>query len=156
MSYTCKIYINSSANNYSDKVLTGETDVTCEFKAPIDIVNPTIYISATDAYTGYNYLYIPDFGRYYYAKCIGGTSQTLTFECKSDPIMSFRTGILAAPAVIARNPWKYDKYIHDPKLPLESRTVRATYLCPSTTRGTFQGSNNKYILTTIGSGGSGS
>jgi hypothetical protein len=122
----------------------------------MDSVTPTIYVNATDDYVGYNYIYIPEFGRYYYAKCIGGTSQTLTFECKSDPIMSFKAGIKSAPAVIARNPWKYNKYIHDPRLPVESRMVRATYLCPATRRGTFQGNNNTYILATIGSGGSSS
>ena len=156
MSYTCYLYINSSGKNYATKALTGETAVSCDFKNPLDVVTPTIYIAASDAYATYNYVYIPEFGRYYFAKCVGGTSQTLTFECKSDPLMSFKTGILAAKAVIARNPWSYDKYIHDPKLPLESRTIRQTYLCPAATRNTFKGTNNKYILTTIGSGGSGS
>lgn len=150
--YTIYLYLNSSAPNHIIKSLSGETEVQCEFKQPMDVENPTIYISATDVYDTYNYVYIPEFGRYYYAKCIGGTSQTLTFECKSDPLMSFATQIKASKAVVARNAWVYDKYIHDPKIPIESRTVTGTYKFPN--QNIFNGDNNSYILTTIGSGGS--
>ena len=85
------------------------------------------------AYTACNYIYISQFGRYYYAKPIGGTSQTITLQCQSDPLMSFKTGILNSKAVIARNSWKYDKYLHDSRLPVESRTVTGVYNFPTTT-----------------------
>lgn len=152
MAYAVNLYSNSSAPNHINKNITLVAETSCEFKAPISVTNPTIYISATDAYDGVNYVYIPEFGRYYYATCTGGTSQTLTFECKSDPLMSFQSQIKASKAVIARNPWKYNKYIHDPKLPIEARTVTESYKFPVTD--TFKGTNNSYILTTIGSGGS--
>lgn len=152
MSYTVTIYQNSSNPNVMTKSLSGGTDVSCDFKKPIDVENPEIYISASDAYDKYNYCYISEFGRYYFMKCIGGTSQTLTFQCTSDPLMSFKGAILASKAVIARNPWKYNKYVHDPKLPIESRTITGTYKFPTTSH--FNGTNNSYILTTIGSGGS--
>ncbi len=150
MAYTCELYINSSAPNHLNKVLSGKTVVdNCEFKAPIDVVNPTIYIAATDAYDKYNYMFIPEFGRFYFAKCIGGTSQTLTFQCSSDPLMSFKSAILSSKAVIARNPWKYDKYIPDGKLPVESRIIKGTFKFP---QDHFNGNNNSYILTTLGCG----
>lgn len=152
MSYTVQLYKNSSNPNVLNKSISLQATVTCEFKAPMDRERPTIYISATDAYDGVNYVYIPEFGRYYFANCIGGTSQTLTFECLSDPLMSFKSGILSSPAVIARNPWHYDKYIHDNRLPVESRSYRSTIAFPITEA--FKGKNNCYILTTIGTGGS--
>lgn len=149
MAYDVKIYKNSSAPDYFDKALSGETTVSCEFKAPIDVENPTIYISATDSYDGYNYCYIAEFGRYYFMKAIGGTSQTITFQCTSDPLMSFRSQIRACPAVISRNPWHWDKYIADPKLPIESRTISA--VIPFTTNASaFSGTDNCYILTCLG------
>lgn len=149
MAYDVKIYINSSAPDYFDKVLSGETTISCEFKAPIDKENPTIYISATDAYDGYNYCYIAEFGRYYNMKCVGGTSQTLTFQCESDPLMSFKSQIRQCPAVIARNPWHWDMYLPDAKLPVESRTVSAI-LDFSQNKTAFDGKSNCYILTTLG------
>ena len=150
MSYDCYLYINSSNPNVINKSLSGETSCPCDFKNPMDVENPVVYINAEDTYATYNYMYIPAFGRYYFAKCVGGTSHTLTFECTSDPLMSFKTAILNSKAVVARNPWKYDLYVADPNLPLESRTVKATYPFPNSTL--FDGKNNCYILTTIGSG----
>lgn len=149
MAYDVKIYINSSATDYVTKNLSGETTVSCDFKAPIDVENPTIYISATNAYDGYNYCYIAEFGRYYYMKCIGGTSQTLTFQCESDPLMSFKDQILACPAVISRNPWHWDLYLPDPKLPVEARTVSGIIKFPNPNH--FNGDNNCYVLTCLGS-----
>lgn len=148
MSYTVQLYKNSSNPNAMNKSIAHRADVNCEFKAPMDRERPTIYISATDAYDDVNYIYIPEFGRYYFANCIGGTSQTLTYECLSDPLMSFKSGILNSPAVIARNPWHYDKYVPDSKLPVESRTVRSTFKFPNAEL--FNGDNNSYILSTIG------
>ena len=150
MSYDCYLYINSSNPNVINKLLTGETSCPCDFKNPMDVENPVVYIGASDAYDGYNYIYIPEFGRYYFAKCVGGNSQTLTFECTSDPLMSFKNAILNSKAVISRNPWKYDLYVSDPNMPLESRTVKATFPFPNSTL--FNGTNNCYILTTLGSG----
>lgn len=150
MSYNVDLYVNTSDINVMNKNIAFLATSQCEFKAPIDIENPTIYIGADVSYTACNYIYISQFGRYYYAKPIGGTSQTITLQCQSDPLMSFKTGILNSKAVIARNSWKYDKYLHDSRLPVESRTVTGVYNFPTTTH--FNGNQNTYILTTIGSG----
>lgn len=147
MAFDVKIYINSSAPDYMDKSLSGETTVSCDFKSPVDVENPTIYISATNAYDGYNYCYIAEFGRYYFMKCIAGTSQTLTFQCQSDPLMSFKSQIRSCPAVIARNPWHWDLYLPDPDLPVETRTISAIEKFPNSY---FNGTNNCYILTVLG------
>ena len=149
MSYTVKLYKNSSAPDYFDKTLSGETSVTCDFKAPVDVENPTIYISATDTYDDYNYCYIAEFGRYYDMKCVGGTAQTLTFQCTSDVLMSFKSQIRQCPAVIARNPWHWDLYLPDPKMPVEARTVSGI-LNFSSNKNAFDGKSNCYILTTLG------
>ena len=153
MGYSCTLYINSSAPDYLDKELTGDATVTCSFKQPVDVENPTVFISATSAYDDYNYMYIPEFGRYYFAKAITGNGQTITFQCHSDPLMSFKDQIRACPAVISRNPWHWDLYLPDPKLPVEARTVSgilkfqdSNFLNPDF----FNGSDNCYVLTTLG------
>ena len=154
MAYDVTLYLNTSDTHVMDKQIALLATAQCDFKTPIDVENPTIYINADVSYMACNYIYIQQFGRYYYAKPTGGTSNTITLVCQSDPLMSFKTAILNSKAVIARNPWKYDKYIHDAKLPLEARTVTGTYKFPGTSH--FSGTNNSYILTTIGSGGSSS
>ena len=150
MSYTCTLYNNTSDPNVINKGITSLGDFACEFKQGIDVERPTVYVAAGSTYDKANYMYIPEFGRYYFCHAIGGTSQTLTFECVSDPLMSFASGILSADAVISRNPWRYDLYLPDPDIPIESRTIKGSFKFPNTEL--FKGNNNCYILTTLGSG----
>ena len=149
MSYTVTLFKNHSGVEHMTKVLTSYGDVQCEFKNMTDVEHPTVYIAANDGYDDVNYLYIPQFNRYYFATPSGGRGATITFECESDVLMSFKDGILAAPAVISRNPWHFDLYLPDTKMPVESRTVSTILTFP---QNHFSGTNNSYILTCIGSG----
>ena len=148
MSYTCTLYTNSSNPNVINKSISSLGDFSCDFKNMIDVETPEVYVAAGSAYDQANYMYIPEFGRYYYCKARAGVGNTITFECESDPLMSFKDAILASPAVIARNPWHFDLYIPDPKLPVEARTASAIIKFPNTT---LFNNNDSYILTTIGS-----
>lgn len=152
MAYNINLYYNGSDTHDINKALTAVAlDVACDFKAPVDIENPEITIAATDAYDRANYAYIAEFGRYYYLKPIVQNNQIITYQGLSDPLMSFKSAILASNAVIKRNPWHFDKYLPDEKMPIEARKACAVLKFPTTT--TFDGSNNSYILTTIGSSG---
>lgn len=148
MAYTCTLYTNSSNPNVFNKSISSLGDFPCDFKNMIDVETPEVYVSAGDTYDKANYMYIPEFGRYYFCKARPGTGNTITFECTSDPLMSFRAAILASPAVISRNPWHFDMYVPDPKMPIEARTTSAIL---KFTGSHFDGTNNSYILTTIGS-----
>lgn len=148
--YTCTLYNNSSDPNVINKAITSLGDFECDFKQSIDVERPTVYVSASAAYDKANYMYIPEFGRFYYCHAIGGTSQTITFECTSDPLMSFSGGILSADALISRNPWRYDLYLPDSDIPVESRTIKGSFKFPITEP--FNGENNCYVLTTLGCG----
>lgn len=147
--YTVTLYANTSNPNVITKSITKLADVLCDFKKPVDVENPEIYISATDAYDTCNYIYISEFGRYYFAKAVVGTGQTITYQCVSDPLMSFASAIKSSPAVVSRNPWHFNLYLPDPKLPIEARTASAIINFPNNP---FNGKNNCYILTTVGSG----
>ena len=148
MAYTVTLYTNSSDPNEMNKSISLVGTASCDIKSQLDVETPVIDILG-GSYTNVNYLYIPHFGRYYSAKYLSGTSNRATFECQSDPLMSFKTGILNSPAVIAKNPWHYDKYLPDGDMPVESRTIRSTFKFPNNH---FDGSGNCYVLTTIGSG----
>ena len=141
------LYRTNSDEHEINKVLTPVGTFSCKLKAPVDQENIEV-ILGTDA-TGANYGYIEEYGRYYYLHPTTQNNNMVIYSGQSDPLMSFKGRVLAAPAVVARNPWKYNKYIHDPQLPIETRTARATFRFPNNH---FDGSNNCYILTTIGSG----
>lgn len=148
MSYTCTLYTMTGDPHSFNKSLSSLGDFSCDFKNIIDVETPEVYVAAGATYDQANYMYIPEFGRYYYCKARAGTGNVITFECESDPLISFKSQILACPAVISRNPWHFDLYVPDPKLPIEARTISAVL---NFSNNHFSGSNNSYILTTIGS-----
>ena len=151
MDTTVTFYNNSSNAHAVNKALSLIATVTVKLKEPIDIERPEILLSGAQGSIKANYVHIPELGRYYYCHSELERGQLVRFVCDlSDPLMSFKTALLASPAVVARNPWHFDLYLPDPKLPVERRTASAVMKFPEQTK--FNGQNNCYILTTIGSG----
>lgn len=142
-------YNNTSNPHVMSKAISQIGSFDCNVKEPNDVERPEIYLAHDDSIDHANYCYIADFGRYYYCKALPQLGQTMRFSCESDPLMSFKSGILASPAVISRNPWHFDLYLPDPKLPIEARTASAVLTFP---QNHFSGNHNCYILTTIGPG----
>lgn len=149
MSINVNFYTTGDNPNVMNKTLTLIAEnVPCDIKEPADRENPFLFTTGDLMHV--NYAYIEHFGRYYWVYPETGQGITTRYRLESDPLMSFRAAILASPAVIARNPWHFDMYVPDPKLPIEARTASAVLPFPNTT--IFDGNNNSYILTTLGSG----
>ena len=149
MSINVNFYTTGDNPNVMNKTLTLIAEnVPCDIKEPAEREKPFLFTTGDLMHV--NYAYITHFGRYYWVYPETGQGMTTRYRLESDPLMSFKAAILASPAVIARNPWRFNKYIHDDKLPVESRTVKATFKFPNTTN--FDGKRNCYILTTIGPG----
>lgn len=149
MSINVNFYTTGDNPNVMNKTLTLIAEnVPCDIKEPADREKPFLFTTGDLMHV--NYAYIPHFGRYYWVYPETGQGMTTRYRLESDPLMSFRAAILASPAVIARNPWHFDLYVPDPKLPVEARTASAVLEFPNKT--IFNGNNNSYILTTLGSG----
>lgn len=92
--------MNITLYNISDdprkivKNLGSGTALTCELVYPSDLLNPTIRISATSWSASLNYMYIPDFNRYYFITEVtyenGGA---VTIQGRVDPLMTYSTAI---------------------------------------------------------------
>lgn len=148
---TVIFYNNTSSNLVINKTITQLASVSCKLKEPVDIERPELYVAYDNTILKANYMYIADFGRYYYCHAEGERGANLRIIAdNSDPLMSFAAAIKAAPAVVARNPWHFDMYLPDPKLPVEARAAISTLKFPETAK--FDGSHNSYILVTLGSG----
>lgn len=147
MSTTITLYKTGNDEHDINKSLTLIGTYDCNLKTPVDAENPEILLNATNLDA--NYGYIADYGRFYFLTPLTQHNQMIVYKGISDVLMSFKAGIKASPAVIARNPWLYDKYIPDSKLPVESRSIRGVYPFP---QNHFDGHYNCYILTTIGGG----
>jgi hypothetical protein len=149
MSINVNFYITGDNPNVMNKTLTLIAEnVPCDIKEPADSEKPFLFTTGDLMHA--NYAYIEHFGRYYWVYPETGQGMTTRYRLESDPLIRFRAGILSSPAVIARNPWHFDLYVPDPKLPVEARTASAVLPFPNKT--IFDGNNNSYILTTLGSG----
>ena len=137
---------NPKVFNKSLQLIASQVD--CDIKEPTSIDSPYLFTTGDLAHV--NYAYIAHFGRYYWVYPETGFGITTRYRLESDPLMSFKAAILACPAVIARNPWHFDLYVPDPKLPIEARTASAVLPFPNQTE--FDGNNNSYILETLGRG----
>lgn len=110
--YTCK-----AEKNRVDKsaYLTKIAEYSGSVRGELNLMNPEILIN-TDLsnLNAANYLYIPDFQRYYFVKDpISVRTGISVVPCHEDVLMSFKGSIKNQYAVVARNQNDYSLYIDD-------------------------------------------
>lgn len=102
------------------------------FKNDTSIMNPVFIVGAIKDNTEpmdtvgwwrkFNYCYCPNLERYYFITDITFTRQGLVeLNCSVDPLMSFKSDILASTQLITRQENKIQKYIPDQSLPIHSQ-----------------------------------
>lgn len=118
MSFPIKHYINKSATNVVDKELLLQTpDLVGTLREGTSIIDPTIIVEANSP--GFqanksNYIYIEEFGRYYYITNIVSINYTLwELHCHVDVLMSYKDQIKAQTAIVARQESQYNLYLDD-------------------------------------------
>lgn len=114
MSLTVKLCNNSSPREKIGKTLSAGTLFDCLLKEGTSIYNPTIILkSSVDVYN-YNYMYIPEFDRFYFMVDIVSNNNLWEVTGHVDVLETFKAGILANNAVLKRQQHKYNLYLDDP------------------------------------------
>ena len=118
MSFPIKHYINRSATNVVNKELEQQTpDLVGTLRSGTSLIDPVILVQASAP--GFhanksNYIYVEEFGRYYYITNIISTNTTLwELHCHVDVLMSYADEIKAQTAIVARQESKYNLYLDD-------------------------------------------
>lgn len=94
---------NSSPRNYLDKSLSTVATVTGVLRDESNIVNPSILVEMSTTPANVNYLYVAEFGRYYFVNDITSVRNGLwRFDCTSDPLTSFKSQIRGCTGIIKR------------------------------------------------------
>ena len=140
------IYLYKTADeaNRLNKTLSGEIALTGALREECDILSPEIKIESAANLSAYNYCYIPDFGRYYFAEFKIIRTGLWTVSCSVDVLMSYKDGIKALSAIAGRSANSVNYYISDGKQEVLSQARVQTKLFPKG----FSGAT--YILTTAG------
>ena len=108
-----KLYSTKSERNRLTKVLNNEVTLTGNLERACDIVNPIIVLEYDATLATKNYVYIADFGRYYFISNIVFDDETMIVYMHCDVLMSFRADILASIARVIRSASNYDVMIVD-------------------------------------------
>lgn len=110
---TINLYMNTTPPNVINKLPTNVGIIEGALRSPTSIVDPVIIIER-ESPTGFNYIQIPDFNRYYYVNGIVSQNNNLiAISCHVDVLMSYANQILDFDAVVRRNENKFNLYLDD-------------------------------------------
>ena len=142
------LYTNSGDTRQLNKNLAVVATISnCQINDTCTILRPVLRFELSASYLAANYVYIPNFNRYYYITDItilNGNQTEITGHC--DVLMSFWNSFKNSPCTAGRSSSNYDDYIDDPMV-----TIKETYRTESRRLSgeftpTASGSNH-YVLT---------
>lgn len=140
-----RLYKNMSEAERTTKTLQNELILNGEANTDLSLLHPTFILELNNL-PNYNYMYVPEFGRYYFIGepvNIGGN--TWKVPCEEDYLSSWWNSVKENTAVIARQEQKYNLYLNDPEWKVYTNKQVLTRDFPSG----FLDSGN-YFLTVVG------
>lgn len=116
MSFTAILKVNSSPVEKIGKTLSEGLSFDVELKAGTSILRPTLLLASPSSLVGYNYMYVSEFGRYYFIDDIKSVRNgQWEISAHVDVLETYKTAILANSAVIKRQQNLYNLYLDDPE-----------------------------------------
>ena len=113
------LYNQSSDKNVLNKNIGSATLITGTIKDESNLVNPEIILSR-NVTSAFNYIYIPDFNRYYYVTDKIMEHQRTIVQCHVDVLMSFKNQIKNMNIIAERASNRFNLYQVDNELPLKN------------------------------------
>lgn len=115
MGLTATLYISASPVEKIGKALTSGGTYSCTLKDTTSVLNPVLILRTSDPVYNYNYLYIQEFGRYYFINDIRSVNNNVwEISAHVDVLETYKSAILANSAVIKRQASQYNLYLDDP------------------------------------------
>lgn len=115
MSFTVQIGKVKEPRNYMNKSFSSTYELECTFKAESSLINPVILVKASNvnSYGRANYMYIKEFGRYYYINDIRSVrNDILEIHGHVDVLYTYKDRILKNSALVLRVAGQKGKNVH--------------------------------------------
>lgn len=110
-------YYNKSDKRYAKKTLeVVYDDVELTYIDKTDISNPVIKLGKAMDPLAYNYVYIPEFKRYYYMSQPTYEAGYYIIQLHCDVLMSFYDYLKNRNVIVKRNENLFDRYLQDEKI----------------------------------------
>lgn len=103
---TINLYSTGDNPKTVTKTLTAISSVQGRATQPCNILRPELILSGDSTVNAINanYVYVPDFGRYYFVKDhTTDTAARIILSCEVDPLMSWAAGIRASRQLVTRS-----------------------------------------------------
>ena len=114
---TIEIYRNKSDERKVVKELTDKTELTGTFRNESSIYNPVVRVQWTQNANKINYMYIPDYGRYYYiTDIVRVRDEIVDIKGRTDVLMSFKDEIINMSGIVKRSASNWNLYLDDGSL----------------------------------------
>lgn len=143
------LYENTSENYRLNKDITLKTTESCVLKDDCSVENPVIVLKTSTNISGYNYMYIPDFGRYYYIGDIVSVGLNMwEVHGHVDVLMTYQNAIKSCNATFKRQENLFNMYLDDPEFHTYNKSEIVTKMFSGGT-GNFN-KNMSYVLVVAG------
>lgn len=115
MAFSIHLMVNSSSKEVLDKSLSTIRTVTGTLREGTSIIDPIIKIEGDlSEFTKCNYMFIPEFGRYYYVTNIKSVLNNIVeFTAHVDVLTTYRDEIRSNVAIIHRQENDWNLYLND-------------------------------------------
>lgn len=123
MALTVTFYTSSANPKKLDKssdLSAIGTSKTLHVKHKIDLLNPVFEVDYNAAFLAANYIYIAEFGRYYFCTIATDTAQRITVSAAVDVLYSHASQIKGAAVTIIRSEAAGINYVVDKQLPIDA------------------------------------
>lgn len=142
---------NSSPVEKIGKTLSAGSTYSCVLKDDTSVLDPVIILQTSDNIFSYNYMYISDFGRYYYIKDIKSLNNNRwEVTAHVDVLETYKLQILNNDAVIKRQAKLFNLYLDDPEFKAYNTEIIKTVKFKG---GADLDKNLRYVLCVNGSYG---
>lgn len=116
MSFSAVLKVNSSPVEKIGKTLSDGLSFDVELKAGTSVLRPVLLLTSPSGLAGYNYMYISDFGRYYFIDDIKSVRNgQWEISAHVDVLETYKDAILANRCVVKRQQNRYNTYLNDPE-----------------------------------------
>lgn len=140
-------YINNSAKNVANKQLVTLYSAEAQLKAETSTDAPVIFVGFNEQLYKCNYMYVQEFGRYYFVSRVRMANQIMYLETsKSDVLTSFKSQLDDVVATILRQSDLYNVYLQDTEILVYANSLVQLKKFPLS----FDDYFNSFILVTNG------
>ena len=116
MSFSAVLKVNSSPVEKIGKTLSEGLSFDVELKAGTSVLKPVLLLASPSGLAGYNYMYISEFGRYYFIDDIKSVRNgQWEISAHVDVLETYKDKILANTGVIRRQQNRFNTYLNDPE-----------------------------------------